>query len=82
VQETAPDTDFFPAEQAMHNLDDVAAIVVEYLLALHLVQELLPVADWYVPAEQLVQALAPDIEYLPAAQLRQVDEVDAPVELA
>ena len=34
----------------------------------------------YVPAEQLVHTLAPTPEYVPDAQLAQLDDCDAPVD--
>jgi hypothetical protein len=36
-----------------------------------------PVAGWDVPAAQLVHELAATTEYVPAAQMRQVADVDA-----
>jgi hypothetical protein len=35
---------------------------------------------WYVPVEQLMQLDAPAAEYVPALQLTQVDDAEAPVD--
>ena len=46
-------------------------------MQLRLVED--PVDDWYRPAPQFVQPLAAAAEYVPSAQLVQLDDVVAPV---
>jgi hypothetical protein len=49
-----------------------------YLPLGHELQDDLPVDDWNFPLAQLVQLDAPELEYLPLAQLSQIDQLELP----
>ncbi len=71
VQTEAPAAEYLPAIHEAQLDEDVAAEEATYVPARQEAQLAFPVMAMYLPAAQLVQALAPEAEKVPAAQLVQ-----------
>jgi hypothetical protein len=82
AQRSDPEKDCFPTAQLEQLIDSVEPVVAENFPAGHDEQVTEPVVDAYVPSRQAVQVLAPAAEYVPALQVKQSEEIVAPVKRA
>ncbi len=77
-QNVAPAAEYEPDAQLEQLVDVAAPVVARYVPAAQLVHAEEPVFIWNDDAEQLIQTLAVTAEYMPMAQLRQLEKPQLP----